>query len=430
MIRYSCLYSAEVFMKELLTPTFLMAQKQLEDVARLINLEDNILERLKYPKKSLIVSLPVKMDDGTVKTFMGYRVQHDLAMGPSKGGIRYSPDVDLGEVAALAMWMTWKCSLMNLPFGGAKGGVCCNPESMSEGELERLTRRYTTEILPIIGPEKDIPAPDMYTNEKTMAWIMDTYSNYYGYAIPGVVTGKPIGLGGSLGRIEATGRGVAYCTMCMLKKLGMPEKGLDIVIQGFGNVGSVTARRLHQQGHKIIAVSDVRGGIYNKNGINIEKLLDYFKNNGTIEGFEGTEPVSNEALLELKCDVLIPCAVGNVITKDNAAKIDCKIIAEGANGPITPEADEILNDRGILIIPSILANSGGVTVSYFEWVQDIQRLFWAENEVIKKLKILLEKTFNEVYELSVAKKVDLRTAAMIIGVSRVAEAKKLRGLYP
>jgi len=417
-------------MKELLTPTFLMAQKQLEDVARLINLDDNILERLKYPRKSLIVSMPVKMDDGHVKTFMGYRVQHDLAMGPSKGGIRYSPDVDLGEVSALAMWMTWKCSLMNLPFGGAKGGVCCNPEGMSEGELERLTRRYTTEILPMIGPEKDIPAPDMYTNERTMAWIMDTYSNYYGYAIPGVVTGKPIGLGGSLGRLEATGRGVAYCTIYMLEKLGMPSSGLDIVVQGFGNVGSIAARRLYEQGHKIIAISDVHGGIYNSNGINIPKLIEHAKTHSSIKGFEGSDFVDNQALLEIKCDVLIPCAVGNVINKENASKVECKVLAEGANGPVTPDADEILNDKGMVIIPSILANSGGVTVSYFEWVQDIQRLFWTEEEVINKLNTLLEKTFDEVYSLSLARHVDLRTAAMMIGVGRVAEAKRLRGLYP
>ncbi|MDD3419220.1 MAG: Glu/Leu/Phe/Val dehydrogenase [Candidatus Gastranaerophilales bacterium] len=417
-------------MKELLTPTFLMAQKQLEDVAKLINLEEDILERLKFPRKSLLVSMPVRMDNGHVKTFMGYRVQHDLAMGPSKGGIRYSPEVDLGEVAALAMWMTWKCALMNLPFGGAKGGICCNPEEMSEGELERLTRRYTTEILPMIGPERDIPAPDMYTNEKTMAWIMDTYSNYYGYAIPGVVTGKPIGLGGSLGRIEATGRGVAFSTMYILEKMGMPSSGLDVVVQGFGNVGSVAAKRLFEQGHNIIAISDVHGGIYNKNGINIDKLINYYKETGTIKDFEASDNIINEELLELGCDILIPCAIGNVITRDNAPKLNCKIISEGANGPVTPEADDILKDKGIIIIPSILANSGGVTVSYFEWVQDIQRLFWSEDEVINKLNILLTKTLDEVYGLSQDRHVDLRTAAMMIGVGRVAEAKRLRGLYP
>lgn len=417
-------------MKELLTPTFLMAQKQLEDVAKLINLEEDILERLKFPRKSLLVSMPVRMDDGHVKTFMGYRVQHDLAMGPSKGGIRYSPEVDLGEVAALAMWMTWKCALMNLPFGGAKGGICCNPEEMSEGELERLTRRYTTEILPMIGPERDIPAPDMYTNEKTMAWIMDTYSNYYGYAIPGVVTGKPIGLGGSLGRIEATGRGVAFSTMYILEKMGMPSSGLDIVVQGFGNVGSVAAKRLFEEGHNIIGISDVHGGIYNKKGINIDKLISYYKETGTIKGFESSDNISNEELLELGCDILIPCAIGNVITRDNAPRLNCKIISEGANGPTTPEADDILKDKGVVIIPSILANSGGVTVSYFEWVQDIQRLFWSEDEVVKKLNILLTKTLDEVYGLSQQRHVDLRTAAMMIGVGRVAEAKRLRGLYP
>jgi glutamate dehydrogenase (NAD(P)+) len=417
-------------MKELLTSTFLMAQKQLDDVAKLINLKDDILERLKFPRKSLIVSMPVRMDNGHVKTFMGYRVQHDLAMGPSKGGIRYSPEVDLGEVAALAMWMTWKCSLMNLPFGGAKGGVCCNPEEMLEGELERLTRRYTTEILSMIGPEKDIPAPDMYTNEKTMAWIMDTYSNYYGYAIPGVVTGKPVGLGGSLGRTEATGRGVAFSTIYILEKMGMPASGLDVVVQGFGNVGAIAAKRLFEEGHNIIAISDVHGGIYKKDGINIYELMDYFKRHGSIKGFAGSDSITNEELLELKCDILVPCAVGNVITKENAPKINCKIISEGANGPVTPEADQILADKGIIIIPSILANSGGVTVSYFEWVQDIQRLFWSEDEVINKLNILLTKTLDEVYGLSETRHVDLRTAAMMIGVGRVAEAKRLRGLYP
>jgi glutamate dehydrogenase (NAD(P)+) len=301
---------------------------------------------------------------------------------------------------------------------------------MSEGELERLTRRYTTEILPMIGPERDIPAPDMYTNEKTMAWIMDTYSNYYGYAIPGVVTGKPIGLGGSLGRIEATGRGVAFSTMYILDKMGMPSSGLDVVVQGFGNVGSVAAKRLFEQGHNIIAISDVHGGIYNKNGINIDKLINYYKETGTIKDFEASDNISNEELLELGCDILIPCAVGNVITRDNAPKLNCKIISEGANGPVTPEADDILKDKGIIIIPSILANSGGVTVSYFEWVQDIQRLFWSEDEVINKLNILLTKTLDEVYGLSQDRHVDLRTAAMMIGVGRVAEAKRLRGLYP
>lgn len=417
-------------MKELMTPTFLMAQEQLERASDLLNLDNNILERLKYPRKSLIVSMPVKMDDGHVKSFMGYRVQHDLTMGPSKGGIRYSLDVDLGETAALAMWMTWKCALMNLPFGGAKGGVCCDTTKMSERELEKLTRRYTTEILPLIGPEKDIPAPDMYTNEKTMGWIMDTYSNYFGYAIPGVVTGKPIGLGGSLGRREATGRGVAYTTMHMLEKLGLCDKKMDVVVQGFGNVGSIAARRLFREGHKIIAVSDAYGGIYNEKGMDVFKLIEYQEEHGAIKGYPGSSEIDNAGLLEIECDILMPCAVGNVINKDNADKIKCKILAEGANGPVTPEADDILNAKGIIILPSILANSGGVTVSYFEWVQDFQRLFWSEGEVTRKLKILMKKAFNEVYTISQEKNISMRKAAMLIGVSRVAEAKELRGLYP
>ena len=415
--------------KELLTPTFLMAQQQLNHVAKILKLDQGVHERLKYPKKALIVSVPIKMDDGQIRTFMGYRVQHDLAMGPSKGGIRYYPDVDLGEVAALAMWMTWKCALMNLPFGGAKGGVCCNPEEMSGCELERLTRRYTTEILPMIGPEKDIPAPDMYTDEQTMAWLMDTYSNYFGYAVPGVVTGKPIALGGSLGRTEATGRGVTFTILKTLKKLQI-NYDPTVVIQGFGNVGSVAANYLYQQGFKIIAVSDIKGGIYNECGLNITDLLKYTKENKTVVGFPGADLITNKELLELKCDILAPCALGNVITEKNASNIKCKILAEGANGPTTPEADKILLEKGIFIIPSILANAGGVTVSYFEWIQDIQRLFWTEYQVINKLQILMDNAFDDVCNLSESKNVDTRTAAMMIGVGRVAEAKRLRGLYP
>jgi glutamate dehydrogenase (NAD(P)+) len=370
------------------------------------------------------------MDNGDTRTFMGYRVQHDMALGPSKGGIRYYPDIDLGEVSALAMWMTWKCSLMNLPFGGAKGGIRCNPEEMSQRELEKITRRYTTEILSIIGPEKDIPAPDMYTNEQTMAWIMDTYSNYFGYAIPGVVTGKPIGVGGSLGRTEATGRGVTFTTLKAIEKVKLSTDTPSVAVQGFGNVGAVTAKYLYQRGCKIIAVSDIHGGIYNPEGINIEELSKYVHEYRTVIGFPETENVSNQELLEIKCDILAPCAVGNVITEKNADRIKCKILAEGANGPTTPAADKVLNEKGVFIIPSILANAGGVTVSYFEWVQDIQRLFWSEDEVVSKLQLLITKAFDEVYNLSLAKNVDTRTAAMMIGVGRVAEAKRLRGLYP
>ena len=413
-------------MNEMMTPTFIMAQEQLEKVGKLLNLDEGIVERLKYPRKTLIVSLPIRLDNGETKSFTGYRVQHDLAMGPSKGGIRYYPDVDLGEVSALAMWMTWKCALMNLPFGGAKGGICCNPAEMSLTELEKLTRRYTTEILSMIGPEKDIPAPDVCTDERTMSWIMDTYSNYFGYAIPGVVTGKPVGLGGSLGRKEATGAGVAYTIFNSINKILKNDKEkYDVVIQGFGNVGSNAAKYLYDGGQRIIAVSDVNGGIYNPEGIDINKLIEYVKETGSLKGFEGSESILNEQLLELKCDFLVPCALGNVITKDNAEEIKARIVVEGAN-----EADEILNSKGIIVIPGILANAGGVTVSYFEWVQDIQRLFWEENQVMGKLECLMTKAFDEVLGLSKEKEVDLRTSAMMIGVNRVAEAKKLRGLYP
>ncbi len=418
-------------MNEMMTPTFIMAQEQLERVGRLLDLDTGIVERLKYPRKTLIVSLPIKLDSGETKSFTGYRVQHDLAMGPSKGGIRYYPDVDLGEVSALAMWMTWKCALMNLPFGGAKGGICCDPTTMSLSELEKLTRRYTTEILSMIGPEKDIPAPDVYTDERTMSWIMDTYSNYFGYAIPGVVTGKPVGLGGSLGRKEATGAGVAYTIFNAIDKILHKDKEkYDIAIQGFGNVGSNAAKYLFDAGQRIIAVSDVAGGVYNPNGIDIPKLHEYVKETKSVVGFEGTEPISNEQLLELKCDFLVPCALGNVITKDNAKEVKARIVVEGANGPVTNEADEILKEKNIIVIPGILANAGGVTVSYFEWVQDIQRLFWEENEVMGKLECLMTKAFDEVLTLSKERTVDLRTSAMMIGVNRVAEAKKLRGLYP
>lgn len=418
-------------MKEMMTPTFIMAQEQLQKVGSLLNIEQGIIERLKFPRKTLIVSLPIKMDDGTTRSFTGYRVQHDLAMGPSKGGIRYYPDVDLGEVAALAMWMTWKCAVMNLPYGGAKGGICCDTTKMSDSELEKVTRRYTTEILTMIGPEKDIPAPDMGTNEKTMAWIMDTYSNYFGYAIPGVVTGKPVALGGSLGRKEATGAGVAYTIFNTIKKISNSSQNVyDIAVQGFGNVGSNAAKFLYNAGHKVIAVSDISGGLYNKNGININDLIAYAEQNKTIKGYKDAEEITNEELLEIECDFLVPCAKENVITKENADKIKAKYIVEGANGPITNEADDILNSRKIPVVPGILANAGGVTVSYFEWVQDIQRLFWEEDEVMKNLEKLMTKAFDEVLAIAVDKNVDLRTAAMMIGVSRVANAKRLRGLYP
>ncbi|MDX2084042.1 MAG: Glu/Leu/Phe/Val dehydrogenase [Candidatus Melainabacteria bacterium] len=417
-------------MHEFSDETFLMAQKQLDDVARIMNLDTGIHQRLRYPRKSLIVSVPIKLDNGQTRVFTGYRVQHDQTLGPTKGGIRFHHTVSLGEVAALAMWMTWKCSLLNLPYGGAKGGVCCFPEEMSENEFERLARRYTTEILSIIGPEKDIPAPDMYTNEKIMAWIMDTYSNFIGYAVPGVVTGKPVAVGGTLGRTEATGRGVAHTVRLALEKLKLGIDTPTAAVQGFGNVGSITAKYLHEQGIRVVAVTDVGGGVYNPNGLDIPELMIHARDRGTVVGFEDTDPIDNSDLLTLEVDILVPAALANVITGKNAPNVRCKILAEGANGPVTPDADRILNDKGVFLIPGILANAGGVVVSYFEWVQDIQHLFWTEKEVIDKLYYLIEKAFNDVYQLSQEKRVDTRMAAMMLGVGRVAEAKKLRGLYP
>ncbi len=416
-------------MQEFYNETFLNAQKQLDNVAQLMNLDAGIHERLRYPRKALIVSVPIKLDNGQTRVFPGYRVQHDQSLGPTKGGIRFHHEVNLGEVAALSMWMTWKCALLNLPYGGAKGGVCCFPEEMSSNEMERLARRYTTEILSMIGPEKDIPAPDMYTNEQTMAWIMDTYSNFIGYAVPGVVTGKPVAVGGSLGRREATGRGVAHTVKMALEKLELGDSP-TAAVQGFGNVGSITAKYLHQQGIKVVAVSDVQGGVYNPKGLDIPRLLSYVSDRGTVAGFDELDTVENKDLLELDVDILVPAALANVITEHNANKIRCKILAEGANGPVTPEADHILREKGVFIIPGILANAGGVVVSYFEWVQDIQHLFWSEEQVNEKLHYLMGRAFEEVYSISQSKKVDNRTAAMMIGVGRVAAAKQLRGLYP
>jgi glutamate dehydrogenase (NAD(P)+) len=419
-----------ITMQEFNNETFLMAQKQLDEVAALMNLDAGIHERLRYPRKALIVSVPIRLDNGNTKVFSGYRVQHDQTLGPTKGGIRFHHEVNLGEVAALSMWMTWKCSLLNLPYGGAKGGVCCFPEEMSITELERLARRYTTEILSIIGPEKDIPAPDMYTNEQMMAWIMDTYSNFAGYAVPGVVTGKPVSVGGSLGRTEATGRGVAYTVKRALEKMQLGQDEYTAAVQGFGNVGSVTAKYLHMQGIKVTGVSDVHGALYNPDGLDVPALLDYARERGTIVGFEPAQKIEHKDLLGLNVDILVPAALANVITEKNAHEVKCKILAEGANGPVSPEADKILLEKGVFIIPGILANSGGVVVSYFEWVQDIQHLFWSEEEVTEKLYYLMGRAFDEVYHMSQSKKVDTRTAAMMIGVGRVAHAKMLRGLYP
>jgi glutamate dehydrogenase (NAD(P)+) len=410
--------------------TFQMAQKQLDEVAALMNLDAGVHERLRYPRKSVIVSVPIKLDNGSVKVFTGYRVQHDQTLGPTKGGIRFHHDVNLGEVAALAMWMTWKCSLLNLPYGGAKGGVCCFPEEMSIGELERMARRYTTEILPLLGPEKDIPAPDMYTNAQMMAWIMDTYSNFAGYAVPGVVTGKPVSVGGTLGRHEATGRGVALVIKMALENLKLGKDTYTAAVQGFGNVGSITAKFLHEQGVKVTGISDVHGAIYNANGIDVPKLLNYATDRRTLVGFDGCDSIDPNDIFGLDVDILVPAAVANSITEKNADAVKAKIVAEGANGPVTPIADKILRDKGVFVIPGILANAGGVVVSYFEWVQGMQHLFWTEQEVVERLNFLMNKSFNEVYNLTQEKSVDPRTAAMMLGVGRVAEAKLMRGLYP
>ena len=407
-----------------------MAQKQVDKVAEILNLEDWIHKKIRECRRVLIVSIPVIMDDGHVEVFEGYRVQHNTARGPAKGGIRYHPEVTLDEIKALAMWMTWKCALLDLPFGGGKGGVRCNPKTMSKKEIERLTRRYTAEILPFIGPEKDIPAPDVYTNPEVMAWIMDTYSVNKGYAVPGVVTGKPIEIGGSYGRNEATGRGVYFCILNALKYLNLSPEGIKVAIQGFGNAGSVCAKLLYKEGCKIVAVSDLKGGIYNSKGINIEKLIKIKEETGTILNYKDGDKITKEELLTLEVDVLVPSALENQINERNADKIRAKIIAEAANGPSTPEADEILEEKNVFIIPDILANAGGVVVSYFEWVQALQAFFWSEGEVNLKLRERMEKTFWKVVDLRESKKIGMRMSAYVIGVGKVAEATRLRGLYP
>jgi len=412
-------------------PTFDMACEQFDLVADILQMPQSERVRVKFPKRSLIVAVPVRMDSGEVKVFPGYRVQHHLTLGPTKGGMRFHPDVALGEVAALAMWMSWKCALTGLPYGGAKGGVACNPRTLSLGEVERITRRFTQEIIPFIGPQIDIPAPDVGTNEQTMAWMMDTFSTYQGHAVPSVVTGKPVDLGGSLGRREATGRGVAFLVGRALQAIGMDAAQCTAVVQGYGNVGSIAAQKLARDGLKVIAVSDVDGGLYNANGLDFEKLDAHLAQHRTVLGFTGAEPISNEQLLLLKCDVLVPAALERVITKENAAKIQCRILAEGANGPTTPEADVILQKRDdIFVIPDILCNAGGVVVSYFEWVQDLQSFFWSEAEVMDKLYRILDAAFAQTLAMARKEKLTMRMAALSIGIRRVAEAKRKRGLFP
>jgi glutamate dehydrogenase (NAD(P)+) len=407
-----------------------MAQQQLDGVARLIGLNESIHGYLREPKRVLEVSVPVRMDNGVFRMFKGYRVQHNLARGPSKGGIRFHSDVTLDEVKALAMWMTWKCSLVNIPFGGAKGGVICDPKAMSVQELENLTRRFTSEIAIIIGPDKDIPAPDVYTTPQVMAWIMDTYSMQCGYSVPGVVTGKPVAIGGSLGRDKATARGCLYVVDEAMRAKGLAIKGARVAIQGFGNAGMHAADLMHRAGYSIVAVSDSRGGVANPNGLDVAGVIAHKTETGSVVGFTGGERVSNKDVLEYDCDVLVPAALEKVITRENASKIRAKIIAEAANGPTLPEADEILFERGVMVLPDILANAGGVTVSYFEWVQDLQENFWEEDEINERLKRKMTRAFKETYEQSERLGIDMRQGAYVVAVSRVAEATKLRGLYP
>jgi glutamate dehydrogenase (NAD(P)+) len=406
-----------------------MAIQQFDVAADKLGIDPNLAGRLRRPDRAMIVSVPTRMDDGRVHVFTGYRVQHNDVLGPFKGGIRYHPEVNLGEVSALAMWMTWKCSLVGLPLGGAKGGISCDPAELSRNELQSMTRRFTAEILNFIGPEVDVPAPDMGTNEQVMAWIMDTYSQHRGHAVPEIVTGKPVAIGGTLGRRDATGRGLVYMIIEAAKQLGIDVGGLTAVVQGFGNVGSVAARELTNIGVKVIGVSDRTGGFVDTQGLPVEKLLEVADKNHSLDGCPYGEKITNEELLELKCDVLVPAAMEMQITQTNAARVQCRILAEGANGPTTPEADTILRDKGIFLIPDILANAGGVVVSYFEWVQDLQNFFWTEEEVNKKLRDILVKAFHEVLDMSRKQAVGMRMAALMIGIDRVAKAMLWRGLY-
>jgi glutamate dehydrogenase (NAD(P)+) len=408
-----------------------MACQQFDLVADYLQIPADDRDRLKYPKRSLSVAIPIHCDDGSTRVFQGYRVQHHLSLGPTKGGIRYHPEVALGEVAALAMWMSWKCALTNLPYGGAKGGVNCDPRALSLNELERITRRFTQEIIPFIGPQVDIPAPDLGTNEQTMAWMMDTYSVHMGCSVPGVVTGKPVLLGGSVGRREATGRGVGYLVNRAMDVIGLEAGKATAVVQGFGNVGSVAAFSLAKYGVKIIAVSDALGGVFNAKGLDLWELEKHLARTKSVSAFPGAEPITNEQLLLTPCDVLVPAALERQITEANADKIRCRILAEGANGPTTPEADRIIDQRPeIFVIPDILCNAGGVVVSYFEWVQDLQSFFWNESEVVDKLFRILETAFTQTLTLSRKNKISMRMAALVLGIQRVHQAKKTRGLFP
>ena len=415
--------------QEKLNP-LVMARQQLDNVVEHIGLDPAIHECLRHPKRILTVSIPILMDDDTLQVFTGYRVHHNLQRGPAKGGFRFHPEVTLDEVTALAMWMTWKCALVNIPFGGAKGGVICNPQAWSRKELERMTRRLTSELMIILGPDKEIPAPDINTDAQVMAWILDTYSVNVGHSVPSVVTGKPLSVGGSRGREEATGRGCVCTIMEALKHLGVSAQGLSVVVQGFGNVGRAVARLIAREGLQVVAVSDEWGGIYNPKGLDLEAVSAHHRESGQVKGFAGADEISNPELLELECDVLVPAAISNQITEANANSIRTKLVAEAANGPTTPVADQILADKGIFLLPDILANAGGVTVSYFEWVQGLMEFFWSEEEVNDRLYKIMCQAFNDVLETAQRDKVDMRTAAYMLAVSRVAEATRARGLYP
>ncbi len=403
--------------------------ERFDNAAQLLGLDPDLYAVLRVPSRELKVYIPVRLDSGHIQVFEGFRVQHNFARGPAKGGIRYAPDVSLDEVKALSAWMTWKCAVVNVPFGGAKGGIICDPIQMSQGELERLTRRYTSELLDFIGPEKDVPAPDMNTNEQTMAWIMDTYSMHARHTVTAVVTGKPIALGGSLGRREATGRGVLFTVNEAIKKFDLTPEQTSVVVQGSGNVGGIGAQLMYEKGFKVIAISDMYGGLHNSKGLDIPEVLNYLQYTKTLEGYKNADYITNSELLELECDVLAPCATENQITSENAARIKCKILAEGANGPTTPKADKILHDNGIFVIPDILCNAGGVTVSYFEWVQDRMGYFWREDEVNQRLEEKMVASFIELSNLAELHNIDSRTAAYMLAIDRVAFDTKMRGIY-
>jgi len=409
---------------------YAIAKTQFDRFAEALNLDVGIRNILRQPKRCLIVSIPTKLDDGSIRVFEGYRVQHSIARGPAKGGIRYHPGVTLDEVKALAAWMTWKCAVVNIPYGGAKGGVICDPKAMSRGEVERMTRRFASEISFLIGPERDIPAPDVYTDAQVMAWIMDTYSMGVGYSAPGVVTGKPLEIGGSEGRAEATGRGAQIVIREAAKALNLPIRGSRAAIQGFGNAGSVVAKLLAKDGWKVIAVTDSKGGVQNANGLALNALLEYKARTGSVVGYPEADPISNSKILELDCELLVPAALENQITGQNASRVKARIVAEAANGPTTPAADDILFRNGVFVLPDILCNAGGVTVSYFEWVQDLQAFFWDESIINEHLERIMVKAFREVHLIAKERGVDMRLGAGIVGVGRVAQAQRIRGLWP